>query len=550
MATLSARKWSWQDGSALAALLLVPLVCLPIFLCMPPWVDATFYDICARIIQRDGVLYRDSFDTNLPGMAWLHLGIRSLFGWRSEVIRAADFAVVAGIAFLLVRWEPSQPRHGRIWTAATLLFYYFSTSEWCQNQRDVWMLLPCLAALYLRRYQLLASQPAFRMFLLAVLEGLLWSAAVWIKPMAFVPALACWLFGIVWRCRTTLAWRSIILEAAGLLAGGLLAGSVGSLWLWRTGAWTPFWDIMLNWDPEYQDYFMRLPLRWRHLKFWCATSMPWCLVHLAALPMSGFALAGAMRRSEMPIPERLAQALSAILYLSWIAQVLLFQGWYPYHLTPPVLLALTMVATWIRVPAAPWWRFALAFHVLLFLGLAVVTHPGLKPLRLATWWACATEGSTNFLKDHLALTPQQGVSGGASDWEDLERVASFLRAQELRESELICLHESTMPLYRELDRIPPVRHLFYGQATGVYRTHRQQILGDLSASRARYAVSDLGSISWRTYQSQERTESQTPPAISFSKPMAEAFPWSEPIVFRSGRYAVHRIDKPIRKLWP
>lgn len=107
-----------------------------------------------------------------------------------------------------------------------------------------------------------------------------------------------------------------------------------------------------------------------------------------------------------------------------------------------------------------------------------------------------------------------------------------------------------MPLYLELDRIPPVRYLFYGQATGVYRAHRPQMLEEVSAGRARYAVSDLGSIGWRPYQSQEQTESQTQRPIVFTKPMTEAFPWSEPIVFRSGRYAVHRLDEPIRKLWP
>ena len=550
MATLSVRKWSWRDGSALAALLLVSIVCLPIFLCMAPWVDATFYDICARIIQRDGVLYRDSFDTNLPGMAWLHLAIRSLFGWRSEVIRAADFLVVAGITLLLVRWHPALPRHGRMWTAATLLFYYFSTSEWCQNQRDVWMLLPCLAALYLRRRQLLASRPAFRILLLSVLEGLLWGAAVWIKPMAFVPALACWLFGIVWRCPTTFARRSIMLEAAGLLTGGLLVGGAGSFWLWRTGAWTPFWDIMLNWDPEYQDYFMRWPLRWRHLKFWCVTSMPWCLVHLAALPLAGFALAKATRRSETPIPERLTQGLLAILYFSWIAQVLLFQGWYPYHLTPPVLLALTLVMPRIRVTAAPAWRCALAFHALLFFGLAFVTHPGLRPQRLARWWDCMTEGSTNRLKDQLALTPQQGVSGGASDWGELESIADFLRNQELREDEPICLHESTMPLYLKLNRAPPLRFLFYGQATGVYRAHRQQILAELSASRPRYVVSDLAMVGFIQNYPPDEVDSVPEPPPHFPEPMAESFPWSEPNVFCSGRYAVHQVSKPIRKIWP
>jgi hypothetical protein len=381
-----------RDWAALTALLLMLIVSLPIFLCMAPFVDATFYDVCARVILRGGILYRDTFDTNLPGMAWLHLGIRSLFGWRSEVLRVADFLVIASIAYLLARWDPALPRYGRIWTATVLLAYYFSTSEWCQNQRDMWMLLPCLLALYLRRRQLLASHSTIGTLLLSGLEGLLWGAAVWIKPMALVPALACWLFSVFLRYRAAFLWRPILLEGSGLLTGGLILGVAGIFWLWRTGAWGPFWDTLLNWNPEYVDYSMLWPHRWKHLKQWCAASMPWYLVYVAALPLAGITLANVFRHREMPTSKRLAQALLAALYFSWIGQVLLFQGWYPYHLTPTVLLGLAVVATWMRAPAAPEWRFALGFHLLLFAGLALYMHPVLRPHRLAMWWACVSQG--------------------------------------------------------------------------------------------------------------------------------------------------------------
>ncbi len=129
-----------------------------------------------------------------------------------------------------------------------------------------------------------------------------------------------------------------------------------------------------------------------------------------------------------------------------------------------------------------------------------------------------------------------------------ERVKAFLRTQEMGADEPICLHESTMPLYLELDRSPPVRYLFFGQATGVYRAHREQMLAELCASRARYAVSDLAMSGWRPYQDQTDSETGLPP--HFPKPLVETFPWSEPVIFRSGRYAVHRVRNPIRKLWP
>ncbi len=541
--------YSWRDWTGLVALLLMLILCMPIFLCMAPWVDATFYDICARVIQRGGVLYRDTFDTNFPGMAWLHLGIRSLFGWRSEVVRAADIVIVASIVYLLVHWDPMLPRYGRIWTAVALLAYYFSTSEWCHNQRDVWMLLPSLLALNLPRRRLLVLHSAMEELLLSGLEGLLWGAAVWIKPMVLMPALFCWVFSLFWRYGAVFAWRPVLLEGAGLLAGGLIVGGAGSLWLWRSGAWEPFWDIMLDWNREYQVFFMRWPHRWNHLKQWSATSMPWSLVHLAALPLAGISLANVLLHKERPSSKRFAQGLLAVLYLSWIGQVLLFQGWYPYHLTPPVLLGLALVATWMRVPAEPLWRFGLGFHLLLFTALVLFRHPALRPQRLATWPACVTQGSTNELRDLLALMPDQGVVGGDSGWEDLERTAYFLRKQDLREDEPICLHESTMPLYLELNKSPAFRFLFYSQATGVYIAHRQQILAELSAINPRYVVSDLAMAGVMRSYSPDEDEAVPEPLPRFPKVLAELFPWSEPIIFRSGRYAVHRVSKPIGRFW-
>ena len=40
------------------------------------------------------VLYRDALENNLPGMLWLHVAVRSLLGWSSEVLRLVDLLVV------------------------------------------------------------------------------------------------------------------------------------------------------------------------------------------------------------------------------------------------------------------------------------------------------------------------------------------------------------------------------------------------------------------------------------------------------------------------
>src|SRR5262249_28448085 len=95
-------RWSLRLAwLTLAGLLLLGI---PLFLCMPVWPDVIHYDLCARNILRGGVHYRDVGDFNLPGMVWVHAGIRSLFGWRIETLRALDLLVVAANVWLLVRW--------------------------------------------------------------------------------------------------------------------------------------------------------------------------------------------------------------------------------------------------------------------------------------------------------------------------------------------------------------------------------------------------------------------------------------------------------------
>src|SRR6478752_5586949 len=80
----------------------VLLVGVPLFLCMPPWNDVTLHDMAARSILRGGVHYRDVFDTNLPGIDWAMAGVRLLFGWGYESLRAVDLLVIATEVALLL----------------------------------------------------------------------------------------------------------------------------------------------------------------------------------------------------------------------------------------------------------------------------------------------------------------------------------------------------------------------------------------------------------------------------------------------------------------
>src|SRR3954454_2275160 len=102
---------------AWAVLVLVLALGLPLFLCMPLWNDVIHYDLCCRTLLRGGVLYRDAFDNNLPGVIWMQAAVRAALGWRPEALRLADFAFLALAVLLLLRWVPAP---ARAWTATAL----------------------------------------------------------------------------------------------------------------------------------------------------------------------------------------------------------------------------------------------------------------------------------------------------------------------------------------------------------------------------------------------------------------------------------------------
>src|SRR5262245_55663927 len=121
-----------RAGELLAWLALLGLLVtgVPLFLCMPLCNDTTLWDLAARTVMRGGLLYRDLFETNLPGMLVPHVAVRTLFGWRWEALRAADLVMVGVVVALLVRWvRPlGLSTAGCVWTSVFLLLFYLSIS--------------------------------------------------------------------------------------------------------------------------------------------------------------------------------------------------------------------------------------------------------------------------------------------------------------------------------------------------------------------------------------------------------------------------------------
>lgn len=482
------------------ALVLLLVVGTPLFLCMPLWADATLYDLAARNVRDGGVPYRDIFDTNLPGMVWLHLLVRHLLGERSEALRLADLFVYSGIVLLLLSWlrRGGQRLTACAWAAVALIAFYFSLSELCHCQRDTWMLLPALAALELRQRRLDAEEPGRAS---AFAEGALWAVAFWIKPFVAVPAVVCFL-------ATPRRWPGAAsAERVPLVAGGAIVLLVGLGWLGHVGAVPYLADVFLHWNPEYAGQSANLEQRTRFL---CKAFLPWSLVHLVTVPLSVVLVV----RGRHGGTGGRGWALPAAFYLGWLLQAAYLQKGYDYILASAAPPALALVA------GRAWWPGPLRLGTALLLAFAVwaaARHPLVVPERLALWERCCHEGSSAELRDRL----KRVATRNAPDWADLERVADFLRQRRARDAEVTCYNNSTHPLYLILDLRPSTRFLHYDTILMCFPSRREEVRQALKESGQRYVVSDRQALP------------------GDEEPGRDEFPWSLPVLFRAGRYAVH-----------
>lgn len=541
----------------LAALAAVLVLSVPLFLASPVWVDTLFYDMCARNVLNGGMHYRDIFDTNLPGMVWLQLGIRVLLGWSSEAMRMVDLVAVSAIIALLLCWvRPlGLSRARRIWLAVVLFACYFSLYEWCHCQRDVWMLLPALIAIHLRRRQVLTmGQPSSigARLCLSFVEGSCWSLAIWIKPMIALPGIATWAVATVLSFRMQRATlRIVAVDLLGLLSAAGIIGGAGIFCLWRSGTWAQLMEVMRTWNPEYLAHVWDPMSRWCGYRMWFETNLPWPLVHLLALPATLWAIwryllsKNAANESGM---VRASWLLLVGLYYGWHVQAILLQQSHEYVQVPAMLLAIAMAATLLDVRIKGY--RPVRFGCFVFLGLAAMWHPMLRWNRVAQWPQAIAGANRVGLRDRLALTTDDWGGAGRVDWRELKRVEEFLRTQDIHDGELTCFNDCTFPLYLELQLAPSTRWLYFHIPKDICPSHREEVRAVLASSRQRFVVADLMSVAKRSMWEGEADGPVNSTPSRFPKEWRNVFPWYEPVVFRAGRYEVHRVTQPARAFWP
>jgi hypothetical protein len=576
-----------SQSLARSAVIVLLVSNVPLFLCMPMIDDAALWNLHAQVLLDGGMPYRDVLETNPPGTLWLVASIRWLLGSSSVALRAADLAMFGLVVVLLqqILREAGVGKTVRTWTGAACLLFYFSISEWCHCQRDMWLMVPALAWLWLRGRQAQrianGSSSSVRLFAWSILEGLVLGAGIWIKPMILVPAAAAWLVGACWVRN----WHRTLADASGLVLGGLVMGAGGAIWLGVSGVWPHFWETFLEWNPRYVAAGKE---HWTLGRFagMCLRLFPWLLLHLPALglataallrelpsmfswgrpPAGRDALAG-NAAGESSGPRQLAQQLTCALvmafYFGWLIQAVALQHLFDYVHAPGVLLAiLTCVTVHARrrshdlaetadrrspdlaesADSDRQWSPTAKAGLIAFAILALLCWPTVRWSRLGCWADCLRQGSTAEIRDRLRLMQ-------FPEWRDLERVAAFLRERGVRDGDVCCFPNSTIHLYGMLGIRPPTRYV-YLENTLVFFPERNEVLrAALAAAAPQYAVTDL------------LTAGVPPDALSRIRPgtvlsgpssvvvdQARTYPWEFPVLFRSGRYAVHRTDGPISSL--
>jgi hypothetical protein len=526
----------------------------PLFLCQPLTADAVLYDLQARCVVDGGALYRDILEPNLPGAAWLHLLVRSIGGWSSVALRLADILIFSITVMFLCLWvEKCRPERKRIvFPGLSLLLFvmYLSLPECCHCQRDLWMLCPALGALHLRFRRVrdewqsgddveLPRTGTGRLFFSSLIEGLLWGTAFWIKPHIAIPAicvlgLSLWLMGI---------GRRSLIDLAGVLCGGILIGVAGSVALMEMGSWPAFWDMQLHWNPQYvkagREKFSlsRLKIFWDGLA-------PWSYLIVAGMGVSLITAWKAFRTgvtSQSVGPEgpgNLARWLACLFFSGWLLQALVLQHPLAYVYVPLMVLGGTLCCLW---PIPRYLRPVSWCLAVCFLLQGIAGSPLLQASRLSEWWNCVTQGPTLAVRSRVQVESQP-------DWERLKPVVDFLKEQDLRPGELTAYSGGLVHLYAEMGLPPSTRYVYVNVLAILFPDRVKEIHRALEDSPQRFVVSSLREAGMPAESIAEEDHPSTGLPVSFPPERLKEFPFTQPVVFRSGEYVVHRVAAPIGPL--
>ena len=534
---------------ALPALLLMLQV--PVFLQMPLTPDAVLYDLQARCLMQGGVLYRDIVEPNLPGVVWIHVIVRSLFGDADQVLRVFDLVIVLSITGILCRvvadrTETRKLQHASMAVLASLLcMFYLGTSEWCHCQRDTWMLLPCLLAMATRsfccdrfchadaRASLLLRMNSGRAFLLlAILEGSLWAIAFWIKPFVALPAVA-----VILASRSQFpslgAWLK---HSSHVIAAGAIVGLLGILWMVNAGCWKHFVEMMTSWNG---DYYQAGRSRWNleRLHAHASRFWPWVLIHIPAIVIS----------------VRNPRSLLCACYLGWLLQAVLLQQLFDYVHVPGVILAIAICVRTLteplhgthvaaasqlssdavaRFPFSPVSCMASVIMIMSVMSSGLSIQSRLTYLRPCVS-ACVYGSLSTDVRDSISQSP-------FPCWAELKPLIDHLREMDISDRELLAYNGNLIHLYPQMKFDPPTRFVYLDVLARCFPRRHTEMLQEVERRNVRYVVANLREDGW---DDEVPSNKLLPVALEASKTKL-FFPYNQRPIFRSGSYVLFEVDAP------
>jgi hypothetical protein len=572
---------TWLPWGLLLAVLVSQV---PLFMQEGLTPDAINFDMQARCALEGGVLYRDLSELNFPGMTWCHMLLRSTWGWSPYVLRSADLIVMLLNGFLLsilatanlsvptaIRWAL------RGYFLLSVTVFYFGTSEWCHCQRDPWMLLPCLGALFLRwhvwslkvappvdgtitRHKILMVDSNFSLiaiYTFGIAEGLLWGIAFWMKPYVAIPALSLILItGLQQQHPQRYQAHTIC-----VIIGGALIGTIGSAWMIYTGAWSHFWETLRTINPQYLASSSKRSTLGIYLghtqRFW-----PYILFHLSAIYFTTkqfLRLIHAISNTEIPLPKALPASMEYRLlgafYFGWLIQSFGMQQVFDYVHVSGIFIA--MAITW-----QGWWEWIIP-HALqtnsssetlsntdddtvqlfityritsLNLGLVVamfVLEPSavVQWRRLKHWQECVSTPAPDLLapetRDDLRIWP-------FPRWVEFEPLLRFLEDKQLKDRSVLVYSGNMMPVYPRLNLHAPAKYLYPDVGARLFPGMRDTFLNAYQESPMMYIVCDIREDGWTGDDPQglfKLSDVGLTPDTVF-------FPYNQEPVFRSGGYLV------------
>ena len=580
-ALLASSRWlPWRSAVVARTLTTLALVVgVPLFLRMPPWCDLTLYDVAAQNLLRGGVHYRDVFDTNLPGFVWILTAIRATFGWSTEVVRCVDLLIVTGIVVLLDRLAAygGATRSSRAWMVAGVAIFYPFTSEFNHAQRDVWMMLPALGAVVLRyrQFQTVGAIP----FRSAVLQGVVWGLAVWIKPHVVVPAACVWLSTLP-RLKAQNGWSGVATDLIGNVVGGGAIGLMGVAYLIASGTWEPFVEVFTFWNP---GYFQNIQAEFtKRVMVQLDYFPPWGYLQLASVPLALGCLVDGLTRSgyvgqKLPAwlwqradseQVRFGRLILAALYVGWSGQALVLQKDLHYAHVSEVFFLLALLSTHRWAPGALMATWLTITSVIVGTGLApaqnphpalmqahqplawIIQHPALDMTRLKQWPACWRKHLSPRDYFHRRMTLAQVRNFAPStNWTEIYEIVQELERRGATD-DVICWHDSPHVVYAMAHFPPAYRFQHVSNMIQIGPAQEARMWAELqAATHARYVVSDLEGVFC-----DERNQfgpDRLPPKMPAS--YRNYFPYDQPVIFRSGmghgRYMIHELTKPIHPLY-